>query len=266
ASVFVTIQPDGEIKSDTVGKPAYDVEIKIAENGEVMFKSPGVFREYYKNPEATAKTKTEDGWCHTGDAGFFDSDGHLKIIDRAQDVAKLNDGTMFAPKYIENKLKFFSDIFEAVTFGAERDYVTAFVNIDLEAVGNWAERNAVGYASYQELASLPQVYDFIEGHIRQVNKDLMGDPNLSGSQIKRFLVLHKQLDADDGELTRTQKVRRSHIAEKYAPLIEALYSGKDECSIETEVTFEDGRKGSISADLTIRDVEVAAANAARAAE
>ncbi|MEE2689386.1 MAG: AMP-binding protein [Pseudomonadota bacterium] len=266
ASVFVTIQPDGEIKSDTVGKPAYDVEIKIAENGEVLFKSPGLFREYYKNPEATAETKTKDGWCHTGDAGFFDSDGHLKIIDRAKDVSKLNDGTMFAPKYIENKLKFFSDIFEAVTFGAERDYVTAFVNIDLEAVGNWAERNAVGYASYQELAGLPQVYDFIEGHIRQVNEDLMGDPNLSGSQIKRFLVLHKQLDADDGELTRTQKVRRGHIAEKYAPLIDALYSGQEECSIETEVTFEDGRKGSISANLTIRDVEAATASVAKAAE
>lgn len=266
ASVFVTIQPDGEIKSDTVGKPAYDVEIKIAENGEVLFKSPGLFREYYKNPEATAETKTKDGWCHTGDAGFFDSDGHLKIIDRAKDVSKLNDGTMFAPKYIENKLKFFSDIFEAVTFGAERDYVTAFVNIDLEAVGNWAERNAVGYASYQELAGLPQVYDFIEGHIRQVNEDLMGDPNLTGSQIKRFLVLHKQLDADDGELTRTQKVRRGHIAEKYAPLIDALYSGQEECSIETEVTFEDGRKGSISANLTIRDVEAATASVAKAAE
>lgn len=266
ASVFVTIQPDGEIKPDTVGKPALDVEIKIADNGEVMFKSPGIFQEYYKNPEATAETKTADGWCHTGDAGFFDADGHLKIIDRAKDVSKLNDGSMFAPKYIENKLKFFSDIFEVVTFGAERDYVTAFVNIDLEAVGNWAERNAVGYASYQELAGLAQVYDIIEGHIRQVNEDLANDENLSGSQIKRFLILHKQLDADDGELTRTQKVRRSHISEKYAPLIDALYSDQDTCAIETEVTFEDGRKGSISAELTIRDVKTAASQVAEAAE
>lgn len=266
ASVFVTIQPDGEVKPDTVGKPAEGVDIKIDDNGEVLFKSPGIFQEYYKNPEATAEAKTADGWCHTGDAGFFDADGHLKIIDRAKDVSKLNDGSMFAPKYIENKMKFFSDIFEVVTFGAERDYVTAFVNIDLEAVGNWAERNAVGYASYQELAGLPQVYDIIEGHIRQVNEDLADDENLSGSQIKRFLILHKQLDADDGELTRTQKVRRSHIAEKYAPLIDALYSNKDQCSIETEVTFEDGRKGSISADLTIRDVSVGASNIAEAAE
>ena len=266
ASVFVTVQPDGEVKPDTVGKPAEGVNIKIDENGEVLFKSPGTFQEYFKNPEATAEAKTADGWCRTGDAGFFDVDGHLKIIDRAKDVSKLNDGSMFAPKYIENKMKFFSDIYEVVTFGAERDYVTAFVNIDLEAVGNWAERNAVGYASYQELASLPQVYDIIEGHIRQVNQDLANDANMSGSQIKRFLILHKQLDADDGELTRTQKVRRSHIAEKYAPLVDALYSSKDKCSIETEVTFEDGRKGSISAELTMRDVSTVASNTTEAAE
>lgn len=266
SSVFVTIQPNGEIKPDTVGKPAYDVDIKIADNGEVMFKSPGIFQEYFKNPEATAEMKTADGWCHTGDAGYFDDDGHLKIIDRAKDVGKLNDGTMFAPKYLENKLKFFSDIFEAVTFGDGRDYVSAFINIDLEAMGNWAERNAISYASYQELAGLPTVHKMIREHIEQVNRDLAEDPQLGGSQIKRFLVLHKQLDPDDGELTRTRKVRRTIIAEKYGPLIDALYSDATQCHIETEVTYEDGRKGTLAADLEINNVDVAAPTVAQAAE
>ncbi len=255
ASVFITIQPDGEIAPDTVGKPAIDVEIKIADNGEVMFRSPGVFVEYFKNPEATAETKTPDGWVHTGDAGFFDENGHLKIIDRAKDVGRLNDGGLFAPKYVENKLKFFPDIKEAVAFGHERDFCAAFINIDLVAVGSWAERNNVPYGSYQELAEHPQVIQTIKGHIEQVNRDLAADPRLANSQIRRFLVLHKELDADDGELTRTRKVRRGFIAERYQPLIEALYSGVDHAYIETEVTFEDGRKGMIKADLQIIDVE-----------
>lgn len=266
SSVFVTIQPNGEIKPDTVGKPAYDVDIKIADNGEVMFKSPGIFQEYFKNPDATAEMKTDDGWCHTGDAGYFDEDGHLKIIDRAKDVGKMNDGTMFAPKYLENKLKFFSNIFEAVTFGDGRDYVTAFINIDLESMGNWAERNAISYASYQELAGLPTVHQIIREHIEQVNRDLAADPQLGNSQIKRFLVLHKQLDADDGELTRTRKVRRTIIADKYGPLIDALYSDATNCRIETEVTYEDGRKGTLAADIEINNAEIAAPVVAQAAE
>ncbi len=253
ASVFITVQPNGEVRSDTVGRPGPDVDIRIEDN-EVQFRSPGVFVEYFRNPEATAETKTADGWCRTGDAGFIDAEGHLKIIDRARDVGRLNDGTMFAPKYIENKLKFFPDIFEAVSFGHERDYVTAFINIELEAMGDWAERNGVSYASYQELAGLPQVYDIVQGRIERVNRDLAADANLAGAQIRRFLVLHKQLDADDGELTRTRKVRRRHVSEKYVSLIEALYSGRARCGIETEVTFEDGRKGVIAADLDIRDV------------
>lgn len=266
SSVFVTIQPDGEIKPDTVGKPAYDVEIKIAESGEVMFRSPGIFQEYFKNPEATAEMKTEDGWCHTGDAGYFDDDGHLKIIDRAKDVGKLNDSTMFAPKYLENKLKFFPDIYEAVTFGDGRDHVTAFINIDLEAMGNWAERNHVSYASYQELAGHPDVHRIIGEHIAQVNRELAEDPQLHGSQIKRFLVLHKQLDADDGELTRTRKVRRSTVSEKYGPLIEALYSDVTQCDIATEVTYEDGRKGTLSATVEIHNAVTAPVAVAQAAE
>ena len=253
ASVFITIQPNAEVKPDTVGTPVKSVEIRIEDSGEVMFRSPGVFVEYLKNPEATKETKTADGWVHTGDAGFFDQDGHLKIIDRAKDIGKLNGGTMFAPKYLENKLKFFPNIREAVAFGHGQDYVSAFINIDLDAVGNWADRQGIPYSSYQELAAKPEVYDLIQGNIEQVNQDLAADPQLASSQITRFLVLHKELDADDGELTRTRKVRRRHVAEKYDELVNALYSGAERCKIETQVTFEDGRTGMVKADLAIRE-------------
>ena len=239
--------------------PAPGVEIQVADNGEVMFRGPGTFQEYYKNREATESTKTADGWVHTGDAGFFNDKGHLTIIDRAKDVGRLADGAMFAPKFIENKLKFFPQIREAVAFGDGRPYAAAFVNIDLEAVGNWAERNGVPYASYQELAAFPQVYGIVKECIEQVNRDLAADPNLSSSQIKRFLILHKELDADDGELTRTRKVRRRIIAEKYQPLIDGLYSSADHAFIETKVTFEDGRTGTLSADLKIAEAETVAA-------
>ncbi len=258
SSVFVTMQPNGEIKPDTVGTPAPQVEIKIADNGEVLYRGPGVFHSYYKNPEATAETKTEDGWVHTGDAGFFDEDGHLKIIDRAKDVGKLNDGTMFAPKYIENKLKFFPQVKEAVAYGNGRDYVGAFINIDLEAVGNWAEKHHIPYASYQELATRKEVIDLIHECVEKVNTDLAADSMLVGSQIRRFLVLHKELDADDGELTRTRKVRRGFVADRYAKLVDALYSDMDKCAVETEVTFEDGRTGKIKAEVELRDVDVVA--------
>ncbi|MCA1243652.1 AMP-binding protein [Stappia stellulata] len=254
ASVYITMQPDGEIFGDTVGKPATQVELRIAENGEVLYRSPGVFVGYYKNDEATKSTKTEDGWVLTGDAGFIADNGHLKIIDRAKDVGKLTSGALFAPKYIENKLKFFPDVKEVVAFGDGRDFCGVFVNIDLTAVGSWAERNNVNYASYQELAQHPLVYDMIERHVDQVNRDLAGEPMMAGAQIKRFLVLHKELDADDGELTRTQKVRRSFIAERYAPLIEALYDGSTEKHVKTEVTYEDGRKGALEATVEIRDM------------
>lgn len=265
ASVFITIQPDGEIFADTVGTPAPEVDIDIAANGEVLFRSPGVFMEYYKNPDATLETKTADGWVHTGDAGFFDERGHLKIIDRAKDVGKLNDGTMFAPKYIENKLKFFPNIKEAVAFGHERDYCAAFINIDLEAVGSWAERNGLAYASYQELAAHPDVYEMIQANVDQVNRDLAGEERVAGSQIKRFLLLPKMLDADDGELTRTSKVRRRFIGEKYEPLIDALYSDATQGHIESEITFEDGRKGRLDATVEIRDAAVIPVQPAQAA-
>ena len=256
ASVFITQQPDNEVRADTVGVPSPGVEIRIAESGEVFYRSPGVFVEYYKNPESTASTKDAEGWVATGDAGFIEEGtGHLRIIDRAKDVGKLNDGSLFAPKYVENKLKFFPNILEAVVHGANRDYCTAFINIDLTAVGNWAERNNIAYGSYQELAGHKQVMDTIQAHIEEVNESLSTDPMLSGCQIHRFLVLHKELDADDGELTRTRKVRRNIIAEKYDDLVNALYDGSDKVSTETEVTYEDGRKGSIKATLEIRDAK-----------
>lgn len=255
ASVYITAQPDGEIRADTVGRPTPGVEIEIAKSGEVMYRSPGVFVGYYKNKKSTKDTKTKDGWVHTGDAGFFDNDGHLRIIDRAKDVGKLNNGAMFAPKYIENKLKFFPNVKEVVAFGGGRDFCGVFLNIDLTAVGNWAERNNISYASYQELAAHPQVYKMMEEHVLQVNRDLSQEEMMAGAQITRFLILHKELDADDGELTRTQKVRRSFIAERYAPLIEALYDGSTEKFVDTEVIFEDGRKGNISATVEVRDVE-----------
>jgi long-chain acyl-CoA synthetase len=254
ASVFVTIHPDGEVFSDTVGKPVDNVELKIDDTGEVLYRSPGVFKEYFKNPEATAKAKTADGWVHTGDAGYLDERGHLRIIDRAQDVGKLNDGTLFAPKYLENKLKFFAHINEAVAFGNCRDHVAVFVNIDMTAVGDWAERRNISYASYQELAARPEVYDLIAGEIDQVNRDLAADPRMAGAQIRRFLILHKALDADDGELTRTNKVRRSFLGERYKTVVDALYDGSSSAHISVEVTFEDGRKGKIEGIMAIRDV------------
>jgi long-chain acyl-CoA synthetase len=256
ASVYITMQPNGEIRADTVGRPAPRVEIRIAENGEVLYRSPGVFVGYYKDDEKTAETKTADGFVHSGDAGFFDQNGHLKIIDRAKDVGKMREGALFPPKYVENKLKFYPNIKEAVCFGDGRDYVACFVNIDLVAVSNWAERNGVTYASYQELAGHPRVYEMIERHVDEVNRSLASEPLMGGAQIKRFLILHKELDPDDGELTRTQKVRRGFIAERYAPLIQALYDGSTESDISTEVTFEDGRKGVISARVKIKDMKL----------
>ena len=257
ASVFITQQPDGEVRSDTVGVPSPGVEVRIAENGEVFYRSPGTFVEYFRNPDSTASTKDAQGWVATGDAGFFEeATGHLRIIDRAKDVGKMADGRMFAPKYVENKLKFYPNILEAVVFGAGRGFCTAFINIDLNAVGNWAERNNIAYASYQELAGHPQVYETIRQHVEAVNESVARDPMLSGCQIHRFLVLHKELDPDDGEMTRTRKVRRNVIAEKYADLITALYDGSASVYTETEVTYEDGRKGAIKATLQIADAQV----------
>jgi long-chain acyl-CoA synthetase len=254
ATVFISAQPDGEVKSDTVGKVFPGVELRLADNDEVFYRSPGVFHSYYKNPESTADTKDAEGWVATGDAGFFDDDGHLKIIDRAKDVGRMTDGTMFAPKYIENKLKFFPFIKEAVTFGDGKDYASAFICIDIEAVGNWAERRNLAYSGYTDLSARDEVYDLLQECVESVNADLARDEKLSGSQIKRYMLLHKELDADDGELTRTRKVRRRIIAEKYAVLITALDDPQQtHCEIDSQMTFEDGRIGNVHADLQIRE-------------
>ena len=262
ASVYVTLQADGEIGADTVGKPAPGVEVRVSPSGEVEYSGPGVFMRYFKNDEATANTKTPDGFVKTGDAGIVEPDGTLKIIDRAKDVGRLNDGSMLPPKYIENKLKFYPNIKEVVAFGHERDFAAVFINIDLLSVGNWAERNNVTYASYQELAAHPSVYEMVRAHVDEVNRSLAAEPMLAGAQIRRFLILHKELDADDGELTRTQKVRRSFIADRYAPLVTGLYDGSHEQHIATAVTFEDGRKGAIEATVRIVDMPAYSADGA----
>jgi long-chain acyl-CoA synthetase len=262
-AVFVCLQPDHEVRADTVGVPIEGVEIKLSDAGEVLVRSPGLLKEYYKDPAATAEVLGADGWYRTGDAGFLDAGGHLKIIDRAKDVGRIaggaHDGALFAPKYVENKLKFFPYIKEAVAFGHLRDKVCAFINIDIEAVGNWAEKRNLPYGSYADLAQKPAVLQLVRDCVEKVNADLAADERLAGSQISRFLVLHKELDADDGELTRTRKVRRGFIGERYQLLVDALYGGKSEQYVETNVRFEDGRTGKIAATLKIVEVPTFAA-------
>src|SRR5438445_2996497 len=262
---YVCLQPDGEIRFDCVGKPAPGVELKIADNGEVLVRGPMLLKEYYKRPDATAESIDAEGYFHTGDAGVLAEDGQLKIIDRAKDVGKMQSGAMFAPNYIENKLKFFPHIKEAVAFGNGREDVCAFVNIDMGSVGNWAERRNIPYSGYTDLAQKPEVIQLIRECVEKVNAELAHEGSLAASQIRRFLVLHKELDPDDDELTRTRKVRRNFVAEKYAVLIDALYGGKSVQHIETQVKFEDGRTGMVSADLAITDAKTLAAQEKRAA-
>ncbi|MCD6041812.1 MAG: long-chain fatty acid--CoA ligase [Burkholderiales bacterium] len=262
-AVFVCIQPNGEVRSDTVGPAVKGVELKFSPQRELLIRSEGLFREYYKNPEATRAAKDTEGWFHTGDAGFFDHEGHVRIIDRVKDVGKLADGTLFAPKYLENKLKFFPYVKEAVCFGDERDMVCAFINIDMEAIGNWAEKRNMPYSGYTDLAARDEVYDLVRGCVERVNADLAGEPEIANSQIHRFLILHKELEADDGELTRTRKVRRGFIGEKYGELVSALYGGRTSIHVEAQVRYEDGRTGTFSADLKIRDAKTFAPAAAK---
>jgi long-chain acyl-CoA synthetase len=264
-AVFVCIQPDGEVRSDTVGPAVAGVELRFSPQRELLIRSEGLFREYYKNPEATREAKDAEGWFHTGDAGFFDAGGHVKIIDRVKDVGKLADGTLFAPKYLENKLKFFPYIKEAVCFGHQRDRVCAFINIDPDAIGNWAEKRSMPYSGYTYLASRDEVYDLVRECVEQVNADLAGEPEIAASQIHRFLILHKELEADDGELTRTRKVRRNYIGEKYLDLVSALYDGRASVHVNAQVRYEDGRTGTYSADLKVRDARTFAPAAAKQA-
>ncbi len=264
AFLYVTVQADGAVRSDTVGPPAPNVEVRLSDDGEVQFKSPGMFVGYFQEPEKTAEALTPDGFVKTGDAGLFEPDGQLKIVDRAKDVGRLANGQLFAPKYIENKLKFFADIREAVAIGHGREFVTVMLNIELASVGNWAERNGVAYASYQELAGHPEVAKVIGAHVEAVNRALSAEPAMAGAQIRRFLILPKELEADDGELTRTQKVRRRFIAERYAPLVEGLYSGADEAAISAEIIYEDGRKGRLEGRSRIQEAPIFAPASPRA--
>jgi len=254
AFLFITAQADRAVRSDAVGPPAPNVELRISPEGEVQFRSPGMFVGYFREPDKTRAAMTEDGYVKTGDAGFFEPDGQLKIVDRAKDVGRLRNGQMFAPKYIENKLKFFPSIREAVAIGDGRDFVAAMINIELASVGAWAERHNLAYASYQELAANSRVTAMIEEHVDAVNHALSLEPAMAGAQIRRFLILPKELDADDGELTRTQKVRRAFIAERYRPLIDGLYGGAKEALIAAEITYEDGRKGKLVGTSHIVDV------------
>src|SRR6185436_13161107 len=256
--VTVCMHPSGKVRLDTVGPPMPGVDVRIADSGEILVRSPGLMLGYHNNPAATSEAIDADGWFHTGDAGYFDRDGHLKVIDRAKDVGKLADGTLFAPKYIENKLKFFPHIKEAVAFGAGCDCVTALINIDLASVASWAEKRRLPYTGYADLASRPEVHALVGECVARVNRDLAADPHLANAQVRRFLVLHKELDADDGELTRTRKVRRGYIAEKYGVLVQALNAGAGRCTIDTQVRFEDGRTGVVRADLRIVEAAVAA--------
>jgi len=264
-SVFVCIQPNDKVKSDTVGPAVPGVELKFTSERELLIRSPGLFKEYYKNPQATREAKDAEGWFHTGDAGYIDADGHLKIIDRAKDVGALTDGTLFAPKYLENKLKFFPYIKEAVCFGDRRDRACAFINIDMEAVGDWAERRNMPYSGYVDLASRDEVHQLVRECVEKVNADLAQDRELANSQLHRFIILHKELDADDGELTRTRKVRRRFIGEKYDALVKALYDGSRTVHIEVQMSYEDGRTGMVSADLTVAEAKTFARAAAKRA-
>jgi len=248
-SALVSIQPDGEANPTTVGKPCPGIEVKIAEKGEVLIKSVGVFKGYFKAPDATREVIDPDGWFHTGDAGFVDPRGHLVIIDRAKDVGAMADGTPFAPQFIENKLKFSPYVREAVAFGNDRPMVCAMIAIDSNTAGNWAERHGVPYTSYMDLSQKPEVRELIRDELRKGNATLP-----DSTKVRRFLLLTKDLEADDAEMTRTRKLRRSHIADKYAPVIDAFYSGEDEVELATVVTYEDGRQATIRSRVRIEGV------------
>ena len=249
-SGLATLQPDGEANPDTVGRVLQGIELCVAENGEVLVRSPALFKGYYKQPEATRDTFSEDGWYRTGDSGFFDQRGHLVIIDRAKDVGKLSDGTPFAPQFIENKLKFSPFIGEAVAFGDGRPFVAAMIAIDLTTSGNWAERRNLAYTSFQDLSAKPELRELIREEIKKCNASLP-----AASRIGRFLLLNKEFDPDDNEITRTRKIRRRFVAEKYAAVVEAFYSGAREVELATEITYEDGRKATLNSTITIDDVE-----------
>jgi long-chain acyl-CoA synthetase len=248
---LAALQPDGEADPNTVGRLCPGVSVRIEENGEVLVRSPAIFQGYYKQPEATRDTIT-DGWLRTGDAGFVDPRGHLVIIDRAKDVGKLSDGSPFAPQFLENKLKYSPFINEAVCFGHDRPFVTAMIAINAETVGNWADRLGIVYTSFQDLSANPKVRALIRDEVRKCNATL---PAAAG--IRRFMLLNKELDADDNEVTRTRKIRRRFVSEKYSAVVEALYGGRSDVELVTAITFEDGRKSTIRSNVAIENAEEA---------
>lgn len=258
-AVFVCMQPDGRVRPETVGEPAPGVQVRISNHGELLVRTPGALKEYYQNPEATSEVLDADGWYHTGDAALLTSDGQIRIVDRLKDVGRLeggpHGGATFAPKYVENKLKFSPYVKEVVAFGHGRDRVCAFINIDVESVGNWAERKNIAYAGYPDLAQKAPVAELIRSCVEAANAELARDSLVCGNQISRFLILHKELDPDDGELTRTRKVRRGFIAQRYDVLVKAMFDGLASQYVQTEIGFEDGRKGVVAATLTIHDAK-----------
>jgi len=248
ASALISCQDDAEANPNTVGRPMPSIDVKIDDRGEVMLKGPNVFVGYFKQEEATRET-LQDGWLKTGDAGFFDKQGHLVIIDRARDVGKLSDGSAFAPQYIENKLKFSPYIREAVAFGHERPMVVAMIAIDMQTVGTWAEKRGLPYTSYLDLSRKAEVASLVATEIAKANATL---PDVQ--QVKRYLLLNKELEADDAEMTRTRKVRRKFVAEKYAKVIDAFYNGGRQVEVTMEITFEDGRKSTLTSDIQVHDL------------
>jgi long-chain acyl-CoA synthetase len=247
---LAALQSDAEADPNTVGRVCPGISVCIDTNGEVLMRSPAMFAGYYKQPQATADALSADGWLRTGDAGFVDPRGHLVIIDRVKDVGKLSDGSVFAPQFLENKLKFSPFIREAVAFGHERAFVTAMISINAETVGNWAERRGIVYTSFQELSANPQVRQLVRDEIRKCNATLP-----AAAQIRRFLLLNKELDADDNEVTRTRKLRRRFVAEKYNAVVEALYDGRSDVELVTAITFEDGRRSTVRSNVAIDDAE-----------
>lgn len=245
---IAVVHRDNDVKFQTVGTPIPETEVRIDESGEILMRSPAMMTGYYRNPEATAES-IRDGWLHSGDAGYFDEDGHLIVIDRAKDVMTLHDGTKFSPQFIENKLKFSPYVKEAVVFGGDWPFVSAMINIDFANVGKWAESHLISYTTYTDLAQKPQVYELVRQHVQQANQDLP-----PAARIQRFVLLHKELDADDAELTRTRKVRRKLVAQRYTDIISALYSQNNFVDVETIITYQDGRTARLATRLTIESM------------
>jgi long-chain acyl-CoA synthetase len=251
---------DGDIKFQTVGRPVPGCEVRIAENGEILTRSPSVFAGYYKNDEATAET-LDEGWLHSGDAGYLDDEGHLIVIDRAKDVMTLHDGTRFSPQFLENKLKWSPYVREAVVFGGDWPYVTALITIDFANAGKWAEKRQLPYTTFTDLSQKPEIYALVRDHVARINQDLP-----EAARVRRFLLLHKELDADDAELTRTRKVRRGFIAQRYQTLLDALYGDSASVPVETVITYQDGRTATTRTELKIETLDTAPApSVARAA-